>query len=180
VAKSLQEQLLKAGLINKAVAKTIKTNKRKQIKAQHQHKVAITDDLKNSLVKTKNEQDKKDRLLNLQKQQQAEQKAITAQIKQLIDSKKIPLDKEGEAYNFNDGTSIKKIYISAEVREQIANGRLAIVKIEDRYEVITAEIASKIFQRDEKCILLLNNKMSNRLNENNAYADYQVPDDLIW
>ncbi|MCK5926321.1 MAG: DUF2058 domain-containing protein, partial [Methylococcales bacterium] len=160
--------------------KTLKTNKRKQVNAQRKNKVTVTDDTKASLEKAKREQIKKDRVLNQEKQQHAEKKAISAQIKQLIDLNKISHDKDGEAYNFSDHNKIKKIYVSPEVRSQISDGRLAIVKTQRRYEIVPAEIALKIRQRDESCVLLLNDRKENTEAETDLYADYQIPDDLMW
>ena len=181
MAKSLQEQLLGAGLTNKAKAKTSKTNKRKQTQAQHKNKIVVVDETAEAMKQAKLKLIEKDKVLNLQKQQIAERKAIMAQIKQLIDAKKVPQDEDGGAYNFSDGAKIKKIYVNEEVREQLVKGRLAIVKIEKRYEIVTAEVAEKIHQRDENCVLLLNERNSlDSLDENDPYADYQVPDDLMW
>ena len=181
MAKSLQEQLLGAGLTNKAKAKTSKTNKRKQTQAVRKNKIVVVDETAEAMKRAKLKLIEKDKVLNLQKEQFAEKKAIIAQIKQLIDSKKVPQDSEGEAYHFSDGTTIKKIYVSTDVREQLVNGRLAIVKIEKRYEIVTAEVAEKIIQRDKNYVLLLNErKESDSIKEDDAYADYQVPDDLMW
>jgi len=181
VAKSLQEQLLGAGLTNKAKAKTSKTNKRKQVQAVRKNKIVVTDETAAAMKRAKLKLIEKDKALNLQKQQFAEKKALIAQIKQLIDTTKVPQDVDGEAYNFSDGSTIKKIYVSTDVREQLVNGRLAVVKIEKRYEIVTAEVAEKIRQRDESCVLLLNErKISDSIDEDDAYAAYQVPDDLMW
>ncbi|MDQ7090621.1 MAG: DUF2058 domain-containing protein [Methylococcales bacterium] len=181
MAKSLQEQLLGAGLTNKAKAKTSKTNKRKQTQAQRKNKLVVVDETAEAMKLAKLKLIEKDKVLNLQKQQIAAKKALVAQVKQLIESKKIPQDKEGGAYNFSDGSKVKKIYVSDEVRDQLVKGRLAIVKIEKSYEIVTAEVAEKIHQRDENCVLLLNEGTSlETLDENDPYADYQVPDDLIW
>jgi uncharacterized protein YaiL (DUF2058 family) len=181
VAISLQEQLLKAGLSNPNKAKTLKTNQRKQINAQRKNKITIKNETKASLEYAKQEQLEKDRQLNQKKQQQAEKKAITAQIKQLINLNKIPQVEDGEAYHFTDDNKVKKIYVSPQMREQISQGRLAIVKIAKRYEIIPTEIALKVQQRNKKCVLLLNDRSKDtKINEEDLYSDYQIPDDLIW
>lgn len=181
MAKSLQEQLLGAGLISDAKAKSIKSDKRKQTKVQRKNKAQVADNTKQSLEQAKAEQAEKDRLLNQQKQQQAEKKALMAQIKQLLESGKVEQDKDGEAYNFTDEDKIKRIYLNAEKREQLANGRLAIIKLNNCYELATAEIANKIRERDASCVVLLNErKTENEPGVNDPYADYQIPDDLMW
>jgi uncharacterized protein YaiL (DUF2058 family) len=181
VAISLQEQLLKAGLSNPNKAKTLKTNQRKQINAQRKNKITIKNETKASLEYAKQEQLEKDRQLNQKKQQQAEKKAITAQIKQLINLNKISQVEDGEAYHFTDNNKVKKIYVSPQMREQISQGQLAIVKIATRYEIIPTEIALKVQQRNKKCVLLLNDRSKDtKINEEDLYSDYQIPDDLIW
>ncbi|MCK5872039.1 MAG: DUF2058 domain-containing protein [Methylococcales bacterium] len=179
MAISLQEQLLKAGLSTQTKAKTLKTNKRKQVNAQRKNKVTVSNDTKAVLEQAKRQQAETDRQLNQAKQQQAEKKAISAQIKQLIELNKVPHDKDGEAYNFSDQAKVKKIYVSPDVRTQISEGRLAIVKIQQRYEIVPAEIALKIRQRDDACVLLLNDCMG-ATDETDLYANYQIPDDLMW
>ncbi|MDP3333593.1 MAG: DUF2058 family protein, partial [Methylococcaceae bacterium] len=43
---SLQEQLLKSGLVSAAQAKTAKTNKNKQVQQQRKNNVVVNDDAK--------------------------------------------------------------------------------------------------------------------------------------
>ena len=181
MAKSLQDQLLKAGLISDAKAKTVKTEKRKQAKQQQKNNLQVADEAKLQLQQAKAEQIERDRLLNQQKQREAEQKALIAQIKQLIDDNKQAQDPNGEAYNFTDGNAVKKIYINDSMRQAISKGRAAIVKIEKHYEVVAAEVAEKIQQRDASYVLVLNAlKDEAGVSADDPYAAYQIPDDLIW
>ena len=181
MAISLQEQLLKSGLVSKGKAKAAKTNKRKQTKQERKHNQETVNEAKLLAEKSKAEQLEKDRVLNQQKQQLAEEKAILAQIKQLVDDNKVPQDKEGEAYNFTDDNKVKKIYISDKVRELISKGSLAIVKISQSYALVPAKVAEKIVQRDEACVLVLNiNANKDVIVEEDPYADFQIPDDLMW
>jgi len=66
------------------------------------------------------------------------------------------------------------------MRDQIAEGRLAIVKLGQQYEVVSAEAARKIQSRDTAGVIVFNeqNKIVDAVDD--AYAQYQVPDDLIW
>ena len=47
------------------------------------------------------------------------------------------------------------------------------------YEIIPREAAEKIEQRDPRRILLLNTA-TNEVEADDPYADYQIPDDLMW
>ncbi|WP_442498280.1 DUF2058 domain-containing protein [Methylobacter sp. sgz302048] len=173
---SLQEQLLKSGLTTDAKARQIRSEKRKQ---QRQNNAGGEDEAKRLAQKTREEQAARDRELSLLKKEQAEQKEISAQIKQLIDqNRKDQADDDGIAYKFSDNNKIKTVYVSEAMREQISKGRLAIVKWERQYEIVSADVALKIKARDANCVLVLNDQAEEKIDD--AYAAYPIPDDLIW
>lgn len=172
---SLQEQLLKSGLTTDAKAKQIRSEKRKQ---QRQNNAGGEDEARRLAQKTREEQAARDRELSLLRKEQAEQKEIAAQIKQLIDLNRKDQDDDGIAYKFSDNNKVKSVYVSEVMRDQISNGRLAIVKWEQQYEVVPADVALKIKARNESCVLVLNDHIEEKIDD--AYAAYQVPDDLIW
>ena len=177
---SLQEQLLKSGLVSAAQAKSIKSDKRKQTQQQRKNNVEVVDEAKELAQKAQAEKIERDRTLNQVRQQQDEQKQLAAQIKQIIELNRLPTDAEGLAYNFTDNNKVKRLYVSEAMRDQIAEGRLAIVKLGTNYEVVSAEVARKIQQRDAARVIVFNenNKVMDVIDD--AYAAYQVPDDLIW
>ncbi|MCK5478167.1 MAG: DUF2058 family protein, partial [Methylococcales bacterium] len=112
--QSLQDQLLNAGLTNNTKAKQIRAEKRKQIKKQQKNKVEVIDEAKQLVQEAKAKQIEKDKLLNQQRNQEAEKKQIANQIFQLIELNKLPKDEDGIAYNFTDQNKVKVIYISEE------------------------------------------------------------------
>ncbi|MDO9422818.1 MAG: DUF2058 domain-containing protein [Methylobacter sp.] len=177
---SLQEQLLKSGLVSAAQAKSVKSDKRKQTQQQRKNNVEVVDEAKNLAQKAQAEKIERDRELNQLRQQQDEKKQLVAQIKQIIELNRLPRDAEGSAYNFTDNSKVKRLYVSETMRDQIAEGRLAIVKLGTNYEVIPADAARKIQQRDAAGVIVFNeqNKAADVVDD--AYAEYQVPDDLIW
>ena len=180
MAKSLQDQLLQAGLISNHQAKKVKSDKRKQIQRQRKNKVENVDENKINAQKNLSEKVERDLLLNKQKAEQAEQKAIAAQIRQLVEMNRQAQDEEGLPYHFEDLGHVKTLYLSKVIRDQIVNGRLAIVKLDKRYEVVATEIAEKISQRDNNCIILQNTAQQDNSAKDDPYADFQVPDDLMW
>jgi uncharacterized protein len=177
---SLQEQLLKSGLVSSAQAKSVKSDKRKQTQQQRKNNVEVVDEAKDLAQKAQAEKIERDRALNQLRQQQDEQKQLAAQIKQIIELNRLPRDAEGLAYNFTDDNKVKRLYVSEAMRDQIAEGRLAIVKLGTNYEVVSAEVARKIQQRDAARVIVFNehNKIIDTVDD--TYAAYQVPDDLIW
>ncbi|MEO9654569.1 DUF2058 domain-containing protein [Marinomonas sp.] len=181
-AKSLQEQLLGAGLINKK-----KANKLKAEKLQHKQKVkngkaAPIDDSARQAELKKQREDKaqKDRELNLEKQKQLEHKAIQGQIRQMIEQNKIPKEEGDIAYHFTDEKKVKQLYISQSMHNELSRGRLAIAKLDDKYELVAEPVALKIKQRDESYILVCNNRVEEAEDEDDPYADFKIPDDLMW
>lgn len=176
---SLQDQLLKAGLTNETKAKQVRAEKRKQTKKQQKNKVEVVNEAKELLQDSKAKQIEKDKLLNEQRNKEAEKKQLVNQIFQLIDLNKLPKDEEGNAYNFTDQNKVKTIYISDEIRSQIIAGKLAIVKSKTSYEVVPAQVAEKIKQRDEQVIIVLFTDTTES-SEQDEYQGYEIPDDLIW
>lgn len=185
---SLQEQLLKSGLVTTAQARSANAEKRKQSQLQRNNNVQITDEARELAQKAQAEKLERDRELNKLKQQQDAQKQIAAQIRQLIEQNRIKIDDDAVdryddslAYHFTDGNKVKKLFVPKTLREQIAGGRLAIVKLEQRYEVVSAAAAEKIKSRDPASVIVLNAPGENQTeNSDDPYADYQIPDDLIW
>lgn len=180
---SLQEQLLKSGLVSAAKAKSVKSDKIKQSRQQRNNNITVVDEAKELALKAQAEKAERDRELNQLRQQQEEQKNIAAQIKQLIELNRLPLDQDGIAYRFNDHNKIKTLYVSEAMREQIVAGKLAIVKLGQCYEVVAENVAKKISQRDPASVIVDNQQLAGAINvdsKDDPYAEYQIPDDLIW
>lgn len=181
MSNSLFDQLKKSGLVNDKKARQAKQSQYQNQKQQKGKKgqPAPVDEAKLLAQQALTEKLERDRLLNQQLKEEAEQKAIAAQIKQLIETNRID-DRNGEiAYNFTDGTTIKKMYVNAAVHKALSNGQLAIVKLGDRYELVASAVASKIKERDASYIIS-SAAVATTMAEDDPYAAYQVPDDLMW
>lgn len=184
MALSLQEQLLKAGLTDKKKAKQVKQQKHKQAKAQQKTKVVETDEAKVAAAAVIEAKKAKDRELNQKTKLEAEKKAVIAQIKQLIEVNKQARGKGDVVCNFTDGTLIKRMYVSMETQKYISQGKLAIVKYEQAYELVPMPVADKIAERDAQVVVYrvdnisAEDKLSSE--QDDWYADYDIPDDLSW
>lgn len=178
---SLQEQLLKSGLATSAQAKAVKADKRKQTQQQRKNNVVVVDEAKELALKAQAEKAERDRELNQLRKQQEGQKELAAQVKQLVDLHRQPQNPDGLAYNFTDNNKVKTLYVSAKMREQLIDGRLAIVKSEEAYEVVPAETAQKILSRLSESVIVMNaQKDGQDGGKDDPYAAFQVPDDLMW
>lgn len=180
-AKSLQEQLLNAGVVDKKKANKIKAEKlQKKQKIKTGKAVAEDDGKEEALRRQRAEKAEKDRLLNQVKQEEQNRKAIQAQIRQMIEMNKLTREEGDIAYNFTDNKKIKKLYMDQDMYNGLSKGRLAIVKLDEEYQVIPQPVAEKIRQRDESYILVCNDLQAIEEDEDDPYADFKIPDDLMW
>lgn len=174
-----QEQLLKAGLVSKQQVQQVKKEKQKKKKTQNARKPAVNEAALRA-QKAAAEKAQKDRELNQKKQDQARAKAVSAEINQLILDNMIKRDESCEVvYNFEHNKKVKRIYINQEMKLQLMKGRLGLARIEGRYELVPLDVAEKIRHRNEKRVVIFA-ASENTVDENDPYADFQVPDDLVW
>jgi uncharacterized protein len=179
---SLQDQLLKAGLIDPKKAKQANKEKRKEANVARRSSEEKVDDIKLSAEQARAEKAERDRELNRQRDLELQQKAIAAQIKQLIENHRQPkgAGQNDVEYNFTHGKLIKKIRVSKTVQEQIIRGVLAVVKLGEGYELVPRIVADKIAQRDQHAVVVANTKSAQQMDEDDPYKDYVIPDDLMW
>ncbi|MEM0910206.1 MAG: DUF2058 domain-containing protein [Pseudomonadota bacterium] len=165
---TLQEQMLKAGLVNKKQVRKAKKGAKKQSR-----------EVQASIEEKKAEQLARDKALNKEIQEKRLAKEIQAQIKQLIESNKIDTPNGDIKYNFTDGTLIKALYVDETTRKQLMSGILVVASFAENYSVIPAVVGRKIAERDET--LIIENKHAEEITaEDDPYADFVVPDDLMW
>jgi hypothetical protein len=182
--ESLQEQLLKAGLVDKKRVNKAKKDKQKQSKVARNTgaRGAVKEKTVAQLAQVKRAEH--DRELNQQKHKQAEQKALFSQIKQLITLNKVDCGQGEIAYSFVYKNKVRKLYVTADIKQQLGQGRLAIVRLvlksERLFEIVPAAVAAKIAQRDQHSVVQLNQNADRIEAEDDPYADYQIPDDLTW
>ena len=184
---SLQEQLLQSGLVSPAQAKTAKTEKHKQKQNQRNQKKPVVDEARELALKAQQEKLEKDREMNRLRQEGEAKKQLVAQIKQLVQEHRLLVEDsdidqydDSSAYHFTDDNRVKKLFVPPALRTQIAEGRIAIVKIGKRYELVPADVAGKIRERDSSFVIVLNEPKSAEEKGNDPYDDYPIPDDLVW
>lgn len=179
MANAFQDQLRKAGLVDEKKVKKAKKEKYQQSKKQGKNAV-VEDEAKLLARKAMEEKAARDRELNRQKKEEADKKAVVAQIRQLITMNALSKDDGELAYNFSDAGVVKKLYVNEQTQRLIVNGRLTIVKLDDSYELVPTAVADKIAQRDDTYLILRNEQQEQSIDEDDPYADYQIPDDLMW
>lgn len=180
VGNSLQDQFLKMGLVDKGKANQVTKEKRK--KAKQSRKGGVDGKAQDAERRRLQEEEKKrterDRQLNRERVAETERKALVAQVRQLIEMNQVSLEGGDEPYNFTDGSKLKRLYLPHKVHQQVTNGRLAIAKLDGGYAVVPVAVAEKINLRDGDAVLVLNAGSDDEVDD--EYAEFKVPDDLMW
>jgi uncharacterized protein len=179
VADSLQDQLRKAGLVNDKKLKKAQRVKHAHDMERKAHGAA-NDDPALAAQRARAEKAARDRALNEERDRQTSAKALAAQIRQLIELNRQPRDDGDIAFNFKDGRAIRKMLVTRRQQDGLASGRLAIVKLDDRYELVPTAAAAKIRQRDAATVVLCNDATDSVPAADDPYAKFQIPDDLDW
>ena len=185
MAGSLQDQLLKIGVVDKQKSKKVQHQQRKEGNKARQSvksgKKVDSQTLVDPQQLAKERHDKKIRDLELNKQRDAQraEKAIVAEVQQIIRQHTVAIPKEADvAYNFTHQNKVKKIYVSEEQQQQLTLGQLAIAIIGERHILIPDKIAERIEARLPSSVIRIHPETIS--NGDDPYADYEIPDDLMW
>lgn len=178
MGNSLRDQLLKAGLVDKQQVKQARSSKRKQSKRSGGKEDPAAEERQRA-QRAAAEKAQRDRALERRRQEEARRKAEANELRQLIHANRIPRGEGDIAYSFLHGDSIKRIYVTDDQQKRLAQGKLAIVRQDTGFELVSPETAQRIQARDERLVVLLN-KPGDQGDEDDDYADYKIPDDLMW
>lgn len=175
----LQEQLLKAGLVNKTKAAQVV---REQTKQRHSKSPAAPATEQVDTQRLQAERAERDRAIAAERNAQARASEQRAQIRQIVESHKVK--REGEiVYRFTDGKAIKSLQVNEPLRAQLATGSLVIVRHDQGYELPPRTAAEKIYARDDSMIVLDHGRQGESSAESDDdafYKQFEVPDDLVW
>lgn len=173
---ALQAQLLKAGLVDSKKAKQLSKQ------SQHAKRTGNSEDIavKKSLAEAHAKKVEKDQKLNQQKQQILEEKTLNANIVQMIKQHQLTETKGDVSYQFVDDSKIKKLHITQKLYDQIVAGHVVIARLEDHYALLPRPLADRINAKLEGFIVVSNDKSDVGIEDDDPYAAYVIPDDLMW
>jgi uncharacterized protein YaiL (DUF2058 family) len=175
----LQEQLLKAGLVNKAKAAQVVREQAKKHKGKAPAAPSAEQVEAQRLQAQKAE---RDRALAAQRNAQTRASEAHAQVRQIVEAHKVK--REGEiAYRFTDGDVIRSVLVNEALRAQLAGGTLVIVRHGEGYELLPRAAADKVAERDAAMIVLDHGRTeagSGNDADEEYYKQFEVPDDLVW
>ncbi|BDU16454.1 DUF2058 domain-containing protein [Lysobacter auxotrophicus] len=181
-ANPLQEQLLKAGLVKKSKVAEVA---REQNKARHAKAPAERNEIQVEAERARADKAERDRAIEAERKAQARAAELRAQARQIIQDRKVPRSGESE-YRFTEGNTIRTLLINDDLRKKLSSGALVIARIDDRFELLPRAAADKVRERDPGMIVLDHGleagaQADAATSEDDAYyAQFKVPDDLIW
>ncbi len=176
---SLRDQFLKAGLIDQKKVRSAVQEKSIQSKVAKQTGTEPVDVAQQAAQEAQRLKAERARELNAQRDAAARQKAIAAQIAQMVQQSRQDKGRGDIAYNFTHGDKIKRIHVSPAVQEHLVAGRLIIVCQGEVIDLVPRRIADKIAERDPSLVVQVHRSAAVAA-EDDPYAAYQVPDDLMW
>ena len=177
VKNALQAQLVKAGLVDNKKAKKLSKQ------AVHEQRTGQSDEaeLKAKIAQDQQEKLEKDQALDLEKKRLLQGKELKAAIVQMINQHKIR-DIDGEvSYQFIDESKVKKIYLNQQIYNALVSGSLVVAKESDSYAILPKALADRINDKMEGFIIVNNSEKNEQItDEEDPYAAYVIPDDLMW
>lgn len=177
VKNALQAQLLKAGLVDNKKAKKLSKQ------AVHEQRTGQSNEaeLKAKIAQDKEQKLAKDQALDLEKKRLLQGKELKAAIVQMISQHKIPQLDGDVAYQFIDESKVKKIYLNQQIYNALVSGSLVIAKEDDSYAVLPKILADRIDAKMTGFIIVNNSQKNEQItDEEDPYAAYVIPDDLMW
>ncbi|HXA46823.1 MAG TPA: DUF2058 domain-containing protein, partial [Burkholderiaceae bacterium] len=153
---SLQEQFLKAGLVDKNKVKLVNQDKNKQKKVERRTGVQSVDEARLAALDMQRKNAERARECNAERNAAASQKAIMAQITQMVQKNRQSKGNGDIAYNFTHDNKIERMYVSAAVQSHLMAGRLVIVCQGGVAELVPRVIADKIAERDASLVVRVN------------------------
>lgn len=181
---SLQDQLLKAGLTTKQKTRQANADKRKKNKQKRsgvQHDATLQEQVKQDLAQAQADKQAKDNALNELKKQQLAEKEQGLRIRQILTHHQVKNVDGDNEYNFTFNNKIKKLSLDATTHKALVNGRLSLCGLDELSYIVTRETAEKLAELDASIVLVQNDKVvDEQVDEDDPYADYQIPDDLMW
>jgi uncharacterized protein len=183
VGNSLQDELLKAGLVDKAKvdqAQKQKHQQRRQAQAKPKKVRRAEPKVDPAVAQARAEKAAKDRELNAQREEVRRQREVNAQVRQLVSRNRHPrVERDDDRpFHFENKGKVKRIFVDADTHALITSGRLKIVNDNGQFELVPADVAEKIRARNPSLVIDLPEEASPAADD--PYADFKVPDDLMW
>ena len=174
-----KDQFFKKGLVTKKQANKASHEQCLSASKKRNKKMQEADGVQEKTQQARQEQAARDRELNRQQNEAAKEKEVQGQIRQIIKQNRIEVDGD-ISFHFVDGKKIQKLYVGKKIADALSKGKMAIVKQDEQYIVVSAKAACQIQERKAESLILLNSPVSKEMASDDPYAEFPIPDDYDW
>ena len=183
MSNSLKDQLIKAGLVSKKQAHEARQKKPRGKQAQQARKQQKTQRDKELQALDAHKREK-DKALNAQREKQRKAREQAQWVRQLLENhavEKKAVGDEDSAFHFNMGKTVEHMYLAASQRQEVSRGKLGIVSFDGKYHLLPVSIARQLHEKIPNRTWLPDSPSTDAAqDEDDPYAGFEVPDDLMW
>ena len=180
MANSLQDQLLKAGLATADQVRSTRSGKRKNRKAGKPR----DDSAQRQAAQRQAAQLERDRALNAKREADRLNKETRLRIREMVLAASPKAEGADIPYNVMHGSKVRRIYMTSEQRDGLGAGKFAVATAKGRHHIVTMELADEITKMMPDYFVYrpkVGDEPDTQADqEADPYADYKVPDDLMW
>jgi len=173
MSDSLREQMLKAGF------KETPGNKKKKTQNNSKKNNRPSNRARQSEPSQKSSPSSMEQANIAQRKAVAERKRVKAEIKAIIEAEKIEQTTGESVYSYVIGKRIKQMFVSEPIQKQLVAGDLVITRLNGSTYLIPAETGERVRALNPDWVVIVPGSGSST-DDDDEYADYQVPDDLKW
>ncbi len=176
---SMADQLLKAGLSNKHKAAKARKAVNHQKKLKDRGQMGETDAERHARESDEAKQTR-DRELNAARDADRVAREQLAQGRNIVEHAQQRVQEGEQSFHYTHGTTVKTLLLDADQHRHLTRGLLAVAALDNKGVLIPAKAAEKLQQRCAELLLAWHKGEDDAPDENDPYADYQIPDDLMW
>lgn len=180
MSNSLQDQFKQLGLADeKQVRKARQGKKKKKGSPKPSRRESPAPDPRaEAAQRERAEKAERDRQIESEREAQRRAKETAARVRQIAETNRVERENGDLPYHFTRGSTIKEIRLSKAQHGRLANGEIALVACGESYELVPKATAERIREIDSEAVLVLNTGRPD--SDDDPYADFPVPDDLMW
>ncbi|MDX1812296.1 MAG: DUF2058 family protein, partial [Gammaproteobacteria bacterium] len=163
---SLQEQLLKAGLVKKKANKP--AGKKQKSKKTANKSAKSTTSAKPPVVVKKPLADNE------------LPKPVKLEIKALLKENRLNKTDGEVPYNYTVESKVKRCYVNKEQSDQIISGEISIVNWNDRSYLVPTTLIDELITKHPDLRFFSNAQEYQEKSNNTDESEHPIPDDLMW
>lgn len=182
MSSSLKDQLLSAGLITK---EQVRNNSRKQRPKKGKKRELDPAAQERQALAAANAAREKERAqeLNAKREQARKAQEQSDRIRQILSSRGLPkagINEETTRFYFQLDKRVHNLHVTAEQRAQLVGGKSGIVLFDGHYHLLPIDHAQRVQALSPHRVWVGADDDDKPSDEDDPYAGYEVPDDLIW